>query len=56
MGNIKEYKDKIKEKQTKVYNDNKLLVMLTYLVGNKVVLQKQLEEVLLHYKIYPDKS
>lgn len=56
MGNIKEYKDKIKEKQTKVYDDNKLLVMLTYLVGNKVVLQKQLEEVLLHYKIYPDEQ
>lgn len=56
MGNIKEYKDKIKEKQTKVYDNNKLLIMLTYLVGNKVVLQKQLEEILLHYKIYANEQ
>lgn len=56
MGNIKEYKEKIKEKQTKVYDNNKLLIMLTYLVGNKVVLQKQLEEVLLYYKIYADEQ
>lgn len=56
MGNIREYKDKIKEKQTKVYDNNKLLIMLTYLVGNKVVLQKQLEEILLHYKIYANEQ
>lgn len=37
-----------------VYSENKLLVMLIYLVGNKVALQKQIEEILLHYKIYPD--
>ena len=39
MGNIKEYKLKLKEKQLKVYNEHKLLIMLNYLVGNKVVLQ-----------------
>lgn len=54
MGNIKEYKLKLKEKQMKVYNENKLLVMIVYLVGNKVALQKQIEEILLYYKIYTD--
>ena len=54
MGNIKEYKLKLKEKQLKVYNEHKLLIMLNYLVGNKVVLQKQMKEILLYYKVYAD--
>ena len=51
MGNIKEYKAELKKKQIKVYDDNKVLIMLVYLVGNKVALQKQLEEILLYYNI-----
>lgn len=54
MGNIKEYKLKLKQKQTNAYNENKYLIMLVYLVGNKIALQKQIEEILLHYNIYPD--
>lgn len=54
MGNIKEYKAELKKKQIKVYDDNKVLIMLVYLVGNKVALQKQLEEILLYYNIYAD--
>lgn len=45
---------RLKEKQMNVYNDNKSLIMLVYLVGNKVALQKQVEEILLHYDIYAD--
>ena len=49
---LEKYNEEKFEKQRTYYEKHKELFLVIYLLGNKVALQKQVEEILLHFNIY----